>query len=113
MRVCKDCGKRFLNADERADIRKLADGVRTVQEIADAAGVTYNHVYQQVRKEELVARKVDAKARSWERHLYAAKERAAGKTLEQVGNALGVGRERARQMIKEVKRINQKIGASK
>jgi DNA-directed RNA polymerase sigma subunit (sigma70/sigma32) len=113
MRTCEYCGKRFPTAEERADIRKLADGLRTAQEIADATGVTYNHVYQQIRKEELAVRKMDQKVRNWERYLTAANERAAGKTLKQIGTLLGVGAERVRQMIFEVERLNGKIGRTK
>jgi DNA-binding CsgD family transcriptional regulator len=113
MRTCEHCGKRVPTGEQRKAIRKLADGLRTVQEIADAAGVNYNTVYQQARKEELAVRAVDANQRKWERYLFAAKERATGKTLEQVGNMMGIGRERVRQMVNEVKRINEKVESNK
>jgi len=113
MRLCEHCGKRFPTAEERAHIRKLADGLRTAQEIADATGVTYNHVYQQIRKEELAVRKLDQKVRNWERYLTAANERAAGKPFKQIGTLLGVSVERVRQMVNEVKRMNRKIERTK
>jgi DNA-directed RNA polymerase sigma subunit (sigma70/sigma32) len=112
---CDLCEKHVPNAEQRAEIRKLADGLRTVQEIAAATGATYNAVYQQMHREGLAAQRDDRRQRGWERYLFAANERTNGKTLEQIGTALGVSRERARQMIKEVERINQKItnGATK
>jgi DNA-directed RNA polymerase sigma subunit (sigma70/sigma32) len=113
MRVCEHCGKRVPTGEQREVIRKLADGLRTVQEIADASGTTYHAAYQQIRKEELAARKVDATQRKWERFLFAAKQRAAGKTLEQIGAEMSLTKERVRQMVNEVKRANEKIGKTK
>jgi hypothetical protein len=113
MKLCEHCGKHVPNAEQRAEIRKLADGLRTVQEIADAVGVEYNHVYQLTRKEELAVRKLDSKQRNWDRFLFAANERAAGKSLAEIGAVMGIGRERVRQMVDEVNRLNSKIGRTK